>query len=150
MIDNQIVFTKPVWEKNVYYKVRARNNTQYRSIFTDKIKFTGKIGVPDRSNKEEVIENLEIAKTKISNEISNYPNPFNPTTKIEYSIKESSNVKIVVYDMLGQEIKTLVNSEKSAGTHSVNFDGSSLPSGIYYCKIVSTNFNKTIKMLLTK
>lgn len=99
--------------------------------------------------KPELTEKEEDPEVK-ENTIKNYPNPFNPSTKIEYSLKEASNVKIVVYDMLGQEIKTLVNSEKPKGKYSVTFDASNLPSGMYYCKMASKNFNKTIKLLLTK
>ncbi|MFA8343830.1 MAG: T9SS type A sorting domain-containing protein [Rhodothermaceae bacterium] len=86
----------------------------------------------------------------VENGVRNFPNPFNPTTKIEYSIKEDSNVRIVVYNTLGQEVKTLVDCEKPKGKYSVSYDASNLPSGIYYCKMVSKDFNKTIKLILTK
>jgi len=82
--------------------------------------------------------------------IRNYPNPFNPTTKIKYNIPESGLVVIKVYDMLGKEIAVLVNDKKPNGHHEVTFDGSSLPSGIYFYSI---NYNKQIltdKMILLK
>ncbi|GJQ61214.1 MAG: hypothetical protein SCALA702_02670 [Melioribacteraceae bacterium] len=80
----------------------------------------------------------------------NHPNPFNPATQIKYQLKESSNVKLTVYDMLGSEIETLVNSEQPAGTYSVSFDASKLSSGIYFYTIVTENFVKTRKMVLIK
>lgn len=65
----------------------------------------------------------------------NYPNPFNPSTKIGYQIPEQSKVKLIVYDVLGREIKTLVNEEKSAGFYEVEFNGSDFPSGVYFYRI---------------
>ncbi len=80
----------------------------------------------------------------------NYPNPFNPTTRISYSIAERNNVSIKVYDMLGSEVTTLVNTTKDAGNYEVNFDASKLASGLYIYKIQAGNFVQSKKMLLLK
>jgi len=85
----------------------------------------------------------------------NYPNPFNPSTKIQYSIPQSSSVTIKVFDILGNEIETLVNEEKSAGNYEVEFNSHSgtvrnLPSGIYFYKLMTSNFAETKKMILLK
>ncbi len=80
----------------------------------------------------------------------NYPNPFNPTTVITYGLPKSGNVKMVVYDILGREVRTLVNEFKKAGAYNINFDASSLSSGVYFYKIVSGDFSETKKMLLVK
>lgn len=80
----------------------------------------------------------------------NYPNPFNPSTKIEFSVPETAHVTIKVYDAIGNEIVTLYSGEKGAGNYKVNFDGKNLASGIYYCKMSTGNFSKSIKMLLMK
>ncbi|MCC6865484.1 MAG: T9SS type A sorting domain-containing protein [Ignavibacteria bacterium] len=80
----------------------------------------------------------------------NYPNPFNPSTTIKYSLPKGENVKLVVYDALGREVKTLVNEFKNSGVYSVNFDASSLSSGIYFYKIEAGSFTETKKMLLVK
>jgi len=80
----------------------------------------------------------------------NFPNPFNPTTKIEYQIPELSFVTIKLYDVLGNEIETLVNEEKLTGTYEVEFDASELSSGIYCYKIVAGDFVDVKKMLLVK
>ena len=80
----------------------------------------------------------------------NYPNPFNPTTTINYSIPNSSFVKLVVYNSIGQEIATLVNETIAAGNHNVEFDASNLPSGIYFYKLQAGAFVETKKMILLK
>jgi len=80
----------------------------------------------------------------------NYPNPFNPSTKIEYSLPEASFVQLKVYDILGNEVATLVNEEQSAGTYRADFTASNLASGLYIAELIAGNFKKTIKMSLMK
>lgn len=80
----------------------------------------------------------------------NYPNPFNPTTNIRFAIPTSDIVAIRVYDMLGQEVATLLNEYKSAGTYEVKFDASNLSSGIYVYAVSSGKFLATRKMMLLK
>ncbi|CAN5556657.1 hypothetical protein BH10BAC5_BH10BAC5_20910 [soil metagenome] len=80
----------------------------------------------------------------------NFPNPFNPTTRINYTIPSAGLVSLKVYDNLGREVKTLVNEIKNIGEYNVTFDASSLPSGIYFYKLVSGSFIDTKKMLLVK
>ncbi len=80
----------------------------------------------------------------------NYPNPFNPTTIIKYSIPKSAEVKIKIYDVLGSEIITLLNEFKHAGTHEVEFDASFLSSGVYLYRLISENYSATKKMLLLR
>ena len=81
---------------------------------------------------------------------ANYPNPFNPTTNIKYRIPYREFVALKIYDVLGNEIETLVNEEKPAGSYSVNFNASSLASGIYFYRIKAGSFVQTKKMLLLK
>jgi hypothetical protein len=80
----------------------------------------------------------------------NYPNPFNPTTSIEYSIPAITNVTIRVYDILGNEIATLVNESKEPGNYKVNFDASELSSGVYFYKLQAGSFIQTKKLILVK
>ena len=80
----------------------------------------------------------------------NYPNPFNPVTKISYSIPKPGLVKITVYNILGQEVKVLVNEFKKEGNYLVEFNGSSLSSGIYFYRIQAGNFIQTKRMVLIK
>jgi len=67
--------------------------------------------------------------------LSNYPNPFNPTTQINYSLKEDGFVTVKIYDVIGNEITTLVNEPKSIGSYDIKFNASNLPSGVYLCTI---------------
>ncbi len=80
----------------------------------------------------------------------NYPNPFNPITSIKYSISSSQNIKLVVYDILGKEVTTLVNEKQSIGDYEVRFDGSKLSSGIYFYKLSAENFSDVKSMILIK
>jgi photosystem II stability/assembly factor-like uncharacterized protein len=80
----------------------------------------------------------------------NYPNPFNPSTIINYQLTINSNVSIKIYDNLGNEIETLVNEKQNPGSYSVDFNASSLPSGIYFYKLMTENFSETKKMVLVK
>ena len=80
----------------------------------------------------------------------NYPNPFNPNTFIKYQIPEFSLVTIIIYDMLGNEMATLVNKEKPAGRYKVEFNATGLPSGIYFYRMQVGSFIETKKMVLMK
>lgn len=80
----------------------------------------------------------------------NFPNPFNPSTKIKYQIPEPGRVSLIVYNVLGRKIITLVNEEKPAGTYEVVFDGMGLPSGVYFYRIESGSFSDTKKFILLK
>lgn len=82
--------------------------------------------------------------------IPNYPNPFNPTTKIRFQLPEFSRVVLKVYDLLGREIKTLVNEEKPAGSYELEFDGANLSGGVYFYQLRAGGFVKTRKMILLK
>ncbi len=80
----------------------------------------------------------------------NYPNPFNPTTTIRFALSKTSFVKLVVVDVLGREIQTLVNESFQPGTYEASFDGSQLTSGVYFYKLVTDEFNETKRMVLVK
>jgi photosystem II stability/assembly factor-like uncharacterized protein len=80
----------------------------------------------------------------------NYPNQFNPTTRIEYSIPNSSFVTLKVYDVLGREVAVLINEEKHAGNYEVEFNGKNLSSGIYFYKLQAGNYSSVKKMILMK
>jgi len=80
----------------------------------------------------------------------NFPNPFNPSTMINFTIPQAGNVTLKVYNAIGQEVVTLVDGFKTAQSYQVNFDGSSLTSGVYYYTLQAENFNQTKKMILIK
>jgi len=80
----------------------------------------------------------------------NYPNPFNPSTKIKFAIPKSSFVNLKVYDVLGNEIATLVDEYKLAGKYEVEFNASALPSGVYFYQLKAGKYTATKKMILLK
>lgn len=82
--------------------------------------------------------------------IAAFPNPFNPSTRIKYTIPDNGFVNLSVYNLLGEKIAQLVNEIKTAGEYESEFDGSGLASGVYIAKLVSNNNHHTIKMILTK
>jgi hypothetical protein len=127
--------------------ITASVETGIDSLFVLRNLGGGTVGLPD--------EDIQVIPTEFS--ISqNYPNPFNPSTKIEYSLPEESNVKITVFNILGEKVRDLVSIKMSAGTHSVNFTANDLVSGIYIYKVEAKtlsggrNFVAIKKMLLLK
>jgi methionine-rich copper-binding protein CopC len=80
----------------------------------------------------------------------NYPNPFNPTTEISFDVPVASKVNLRVYNILGQEVETLIDRELQAGQHTVTWDASQYASGMYFYRIQAENFAKTRKMMLVK
>jgi hypothetical protein len=124
------------------------------------------LSVRIKSGEEVEIRNDAINKLIISDDIvpeaysleQNYPNPFNPSTKIRYSIpiiiysetNQSTQITLKVYDVLGNEVATLVNEEKSAGSYEVKFDTAGLSSGIYFYKMQAGDYVEIKKMVLVK
>jgi hypothetical protein len=102
------------------------------------------------------VKEITSVKNGISNQpkeysiSQNYPNPFNPSTEIQYSIPKSGIVTLKIYNILGQEVATLVNQEQKSGNYTVNFDASKLASGIYLYRIQSSDFSLTKKMTFLK
>ena len=80
----------------------------------------------------------------------NFPNPFNPNTKIKFSIPKSDLVQIKVYDILGNAIKTLLNEHKQTGVYEVEFDASYLSSGVYFYRMITGSYSETKKMILLR
>lgn len=81
---------------------------------------------------------------------NNYPNPFNPTTTISYDIIKDDFVEMRIYNIKGQEVENLVNESQKPGYYSIRFDASNMASGVYFCRLISGNNVKIIKMLLVK
>lgn len=129
-------------ENTVYYwKVRARNEHGTGSWSETR---TFNTGLSTSINDE----NTELpAEPGLS---QNYPNPFNPSTQISYKLPRSTYVQLKVYNLLGEEVASLENSQKRAGTHSVTFDASGLSSGIYYYRLQTSDFLEVKSMTLIK
>jgi hypothetical protein len=89
----------------------------------------------------------EVNTYNISN---NYPNPFNPSTTIEFNLPKATNVRIEIFNIAGQKIQTLLNKKMSAGSHQVEFNAQNLSSGVYFYRIEADEFQDVKKMVLLK
>ena len=122
----------------------------------DNTAWTLSTGPPGRANTRFQIMNpnsVGNSTTEIPNSYSlsqNYPNPFNPTTKINFALPKQGLVTLKIYDVLGREVRTLVNEVKSAGQFSVDFSASEFSSGVYFYKLESGTFSETKRMMLIK
>lgn len=94
------------------------------------------------------LDEMEIPKTMVLHQ--NYPNPFNPVTTIRYGVSSPVMVKLKIYDILGNEIRTLVNEYQQSGTYNVQFNGSALSSGIYIYRLEAGKFVSVKKLTLLK
>ncbi|HTR80277.1 MAG TPA: T9SS type A sorting domain-containing protein [Bacteroidota bacterium] len=121
-----------IYYENNNYKVEPRTNSDYVNVVTTAVK-----------------EDRTVLPAQFSLE-QNYPNPFNPSTTIRYAIPTAGMVTLRVYNILGQQVATLVNTQQSAGTYNVLFDASRLASGIYFYRVSSGIFTQVRKMLLLK
>ncbi len=133
--------------KTYWWRARYRDKNLQWSEWTDEWEFT----VGDISNVSEPLTPI-VKKTEL---FENYPNPFNPTTTIKFSLKESGNVTLRIYSIDGRLVKTLVNNMMPSGEFSVRWDGKDdnnipVPSGNYLYKIEAPNYVKTLKALLIK
>ncbi len=104
------------------------------------IKYSQQIGIKNISS--EVPSSFSLSQ--------NFPNPFNPTTNVQFSIPNVQYVTLKIYDALGREIETLVNEKLVPGTYEVDWNGSNYPSGVYFYRLMTDNFNETKKMLMIK
>jgi hypothetical protein len=145
-----------VWEKIGFVNGNGNSNSPKSYSFTDTDVLSGKYSYRlkqiDNDGQFEYSKTIEVdlgAPTKF--ELSqNYPNPFNPTTTIRFSLPEASDVNLTLFNVLGQEIKTLVKEFKESGVHTINFDASDLNSGIYIYRLEAGSQTLTRKMTLIK
>lgn len=145
------------WDKIGFIKGSGNSNSPKEYSFTDRAVATGnyfyRLKQIDHDGTFKFSGIVEVSINQIPNTYSlnqNFPNPFNPSTTIQYDIPKNSLVKISVYDVLGEEIKLLVNEEINPGHHEIVFDGRQLVSGIYYYTISAGGFNQSRKMILMK
>jgi hypothetical protein len=108
--------------------------------------------IPGLKTEIEAVTNIEDEFTAPENFYlsQNYPNPFNPATNIEFRIVEGGFVSLKIYDVLGNEIATLVNEEKPAGIYKVNWNADKFSSGVYFYKVSVGDIVETKKMMLVK
>jgi parallel beta-helix repeat protein len=132
--------------KYIDKKVEQGQTLSYR------IKAYTKFAESSYSNEASIIV-VGVDEEKIPTEyslIQNYPNPFNPATKIKFGLPENAITKLIIYDILGREVSTLLNQELEAGYHEINFDGTKLSSGVYFYSISASKFRSVKKLILMK
>ena len=107
----------------------------------------------------EVVTDVRDARAKRPTSFSlrqNYPNPFNPSTKIRFEVPLNKggdrglSIKLIIYDVLGREVTTLVNEQLKPGSYETEWDASNYPSGVYFYKLITEDFSKAKKMILIK
>ena len=139
--ENITVKFKPDLEKEYLDDLHLRWDTEGQRI-AQVVSLTGSADPNSSFKSENNIRDYYLSQ--------NYPNPFNPSTTIQYSIPESGNVQLKIYNLLGEEVATLVNDFKNAGSYQVRFNASDLSSGIYYYRIESEKFIQVKKMVLIR
>ena len=132
-------YTPPTWEVTAYL---VRSDGTYRPAFKWLADFI-------KSNPTGVEETVSGLPSKYQLD-QNFPNPFNPVTTIQYSITKSSNVSLKVFDMLGREVQTLVNTMQGPGQYSVMLNAQSLGSGVYFYRLNAGTYTETKKLILLK
>ncbi|HEY9167511.1 MAG TPA: T9SS type A sorting domain-containing protein [Candidatus Kryptonia bacterium] len=120
---------------NGYLFAGASNGRVWRRLLSEMV-----VGVKDR---EKMLPNTMALS-------QNYPNPFNPTTVIAYQLPAAGRVSLIIYDVLGREVARLVDGQKAAGSYEVKFDGSKLPSGLYFYRLSTGSYSRTMKMVVLK
>ena len=141
---NSSAYYSKMWELSKGFTTQLFKNASYKLtclIYTAWLNAGSPVSVEDENE-------LQVPVT--FNLFQNYPNPFNPSTTIRFQVPNSSFVNLKVYDILGNEVATLVNEEKATGSYEVNFNAANLSSGVYLYKLQAGSFIETKKMLLLK
>ena len=128
---------------NIYIAFREHvldNQTDGAAFLLDLVSVASLVGIGNNNN--EIPASYQLRQ--------NYPNPFNPATAISYSLPKAGNVKLAVYDMLGNEVAVIVDEFKQPGNYNLNFDASRLSSGVYFYKLISEGYSDVKKMILLK
>ena len=142
----------PIYSRDISYTFIAKDGSQVNVPSDTTQAETGVINTGFVSWNDAIVSSVRLEET-IPNDYSlrqNYPNPFNPSTNIEYTIPSESFVELKVYDILGNEVASLVNEQQQAGVYRADFSGSNLPSGMYFARITANEFTQVVKMILLK
>lgn len=149
-------FENTNWKRRGFVEGRGNSNAPVNYHYVDNISSVGKyqyrlkqIDINGNYKYYNAIE-VNLAVPQNIELKQNFPNPFNPVTKISFSLNKTDNVKITVFNTLGQQITTLLNEKRIAGIYSVDFDASNLNSGIYLYRLETSDFVQVKKMILLK
>ncbi|MDP4175889.1 MAG: T9SS type A sorting domain-containing protein [Bacteroidota bacterium] len=127
-----------------YYKISVIDRSMLESVMSEAVV------LEDSSSSHQISLEGDRSVIKTNKLLNNYPNPFNPSTQITYQLSRGGYVKLEVFDILGNKVAELVNEEQKEGSHIVNFDGSSNPSGIYIYRIQCEGYQESKKMTLLR
>ncbi len=142
MVQNSAHQIVPVWENLINEPVKILIDIGNDGTIDDSLLVKNQITNVEDQGKLFIPEEYKLEQ--------NYPNPFNPTTTIKYSIPKTSFVSLKIYNLIGEEVATLVNEENSIGNYEIEFNATSLPSGIYFYRLQAGSFVETKKMVLLK
>ena len=144
------------WETQSFIAGRGTTTEPSHYSYEDELKSAGNYSYRlkqidfDGSFEYSDIVNVDVDPVAEYKLAQNFPNPFNPSTKISFSVAKKSNVMLNVYNILGEQVATLVNEVKESGSYQVEFNAANLPSGIYIYRLDADNFTSTKKMMLVK
>jgi hypothetical protein len=144
------------WTKVGFVNGHGNSNSPKNYSFIDKnitggTKFNYRLKQIDTDGKYEFSKEIEVEVTPKEYLLyQNYPNPFNPTTTIKFALPKNSHVIIKLFDVIGREVKTLVDEDKSAGRFEIQLDGTDLSNGVYFYRMESGKFISTKKFVLMK
>jgi len=138
----QVIALDPIWDADSLNVVVFVQSTGSKTVYQSETISYNELNISSTEN--------EISTPSVFRLEQNYPNPFNPSTTIKFSIPSSEFVTLKVFDLLGREVATLVDEYKPAGSYEVQFEGSSLSSGIYFYRLKAREFNSTKKLVLNK
>ena len=148
-VNNFLVNTSGIGEREVKLKIKVKDKLKTKSDYTVTTRVISEGGELEKANYEEISYKGESPVTEYSL-AQNYPNPFNPSTRISYQIPNDGNVSLKIYDVLGAEVLTLVNTAQAQGRYEVSFDASQLSSGVYIYRIQANDYVASRKMMLLK
>ena len=153
--DNVQSYTLPnITSGTIYVRVvdtdHSKKNRDFDTVFVDRLYVESETALGKK-----IIDNAVSTSPAEFSLLQNYPNPFNPTTTISYTLPEAGQVSLVIYDMMGRQVSTLVDGFRDAGRYTQqwnagNDNGTGLASGIYYAQLISGSFQQTIKMVLMR
>ncbi len=133
--DQDYIWASTWGNDQLQYKIRAKDSTNNLSVYSDIASTTAEPNFKAPLGEQQAIEQVASEVPTETALLSNYPNPFNPTTNVRFTIHDAGFTTLKVYDVLGREVATLLSEVKNPGTYDVHFDGSSLTSGMYFVRL---------------
>ena len=141
---NFFLLKSKISPREIYIKLLKKSTGKLLSLSLDNIPVWNDLGIEKISLSE-----LELLPESISLGKA-YPNPFNPTTRLDFSLPHETEISLIIYDISGREVISLINGHIHAGDHSIVWDASQSSSGVYFVKMLANNYSSMQKLLLIK